>query len=176
VATATGYVAGGVSHHAGPGPYRPAAWTSTDGLSWRRADQGLDFDGDLLSITDGAAGIVAGGTFCSTQDCYGTSAVLGTDGSWAVPPSNGHGLGPLRRVVSAGVDGYFGLTWDGDQKLWRSQDGLSWEPVEGLPPDASPRTIDAADLVAADGRVVIAGWAGNIADASAASFALSGPA
>jgi hypothetical protein len=170
----SGFVAVGY-RYAGGEIRSPAAWTSPDGLTWTLTMAGLDFEGDLASVTVGPAGVVAGGTLCSPQDCHGTSAVLGADGNWTVPPANGQAMGQLNRLATVG-DAMFGLTWTADVlELWQSDDGQAWRRVEGLPSIADAQDYRAVDLAASPDRLIVAGWAEVTGEDTFRNFAYSSP-
>jgi hypothetical protein len=167
-AIANGYVAVGQAQ-AGPGwnQARPAAWTSRDGLTWTRADTGLDFDGYLSGVAVGAAGPVAVGTIC-LPDCFGANvggvAVTSADGtSWTSTPITG--APALEGTASSGQEHFaIGVTAlqqpvPGPQalelQLWRSVDGLVWRRETSLPPLADVSNYGSSDVVADAGRLVI---------------------
>ncbi len=164
-ATPFGFVAVGYRWEGGT-TQSPTAWTSPDGLTWTLTMAGLDFEGRLDSVVVGPVGVVAGGTLCAPQDCHGTSAVLGADGNWTVPPANGQAMGDLERLATVG-DAMFGLTRTADLlELWRSEDGRAWQRVEGLPSIADVQNYRGVDLAGTPDRLVVAGWAAVGADTS----------
>jgi hypothetical protein len=166
--TANGYVAVGQSQ-AGPASdqARPAAWTSPDGLTWTRADTGLDFDGYLSGVSVGAAGPVAVGTVCM-PDCFGSNAggvaVTSADGtSWTSTPMTG--APALEGIASTGRE-YFAIgaialerPVPGPQavemQLWRSVDGVVWRRETALPSLADVANYQGLDIVADAGRLII---------------------
>ena len=162
----SGYVAVGQARSNPGDRSRPAAWTSPDGITWTRSDAGLTFDGFLSGVTAGGAGLVAVGTICQPS-CFNVSpgvAATSRDGStWTFSPVAG--ANELDGVAFAGGHTFaLGVrSQDVDPRaelqLWRTDDGLAWQRVTGLPsiPDAtSYRNVDVA---AADDRLVVVGSA-----------------
>ncbi|HET9083218.1 MAG TPA: zf-HC2 domain-containing protein [Candidatus Limnocylindrales bacterium] len=166
--TANGYVAVGQAL-VGPAwnQARPAAWTSPDGLTWTRADTGLDFDGFLSGVAVGAAGPVAVGTIC-LPDCYGSNAggvaVSSADGAtWTSTPMTG--APAIEGIASTGPE-YFAVGTialnrpvPGPQavelQLWRTVDGVVWRRETALPSLADVANFQGLDVVADASRVVI---------------------
>lgn len=151
-------------------PSQPAAWTSSDGLTWTRSDAGLDFKGTLSGVTAGGRGLIAVGavgTICQ-PDCGNASAggiaATSVDGStWSVERVTG--APALEDVVAAGSRSFAlgALNSDadprGDLQLWRSDDGVAWLRVLGLPSISDATSYRSLDVAAADDRVVVVGWA-----------------
>ena len=137
---------------------------------------GLDFEGRLDSVAVGPAGVVAGGMACAGKNsCYGTSAVLGPEGTWTVSPATGQEMGFLGRLAATG-DAYFGLAQNGSAlDLWRSEDGLAWQPVSGLPATPDGTAYRGVDLAAVSDRLVVAGWAAVAGGDSFRNISYSSP-
>jgi hypothetical protein len=185
-ATADGYVAVG---HVRTGPkfnaIRPAAWTSADGRTWERSDAGMGFRGSLSGVTVGGPGLVAVGSICQA-DCYGpgVGGVVATsvDGStWDYAPVTA--AAALQHVASAGPR-LFALGVKNQEvdpravlQLWRSDDGVAWQRVTGLPsvPDA---IAIGADLAGAPDQLVVVGTT-EVVEATGADvsqdFSYAGP-
>lgn len=149
----------------------PAAWTSPDGLTWARADSGLDVGGLLSGVAAGGPGLVAVGRTC-LPDCQvpgtrGLTATSSDGATWIVQPVPD--ALPLRRVASNG-NGIFALGEPGyddrspvELQLWQSVDGVSWLLVTDLPHGPVAASFGSMDIAAApDGRVVVVGWAETI--------------
>jgi hypothetical protein len=168
VTTPDGYIAVGRARTGrSPGDIRPAAWTSPDGLTWARADGGLDFNGWLAGVTVAGPRLVAVGGMCE-QDCF-TSTVVGMaatsrDGSsWtAVPVPDAADFSavayPGGPIFAVGLHTRVGSEGPTDLQLWRSNDGVVWEPVTGLPTPSDVSVYQSVDITASPSRVVIAGW------------------
>ena len=177
VATPDGYVAVGDARTGIDGQTsQPAAWTSPDGLTWTRSgDAGLGIGGGetvnqggfLSGVTVGGPGLIAVGTICR-PDCFGTAsggvAVSSANGStWTATEVTGAPM--LQDVTTAGgqVFALGSFDPDGDQpvelQLWRSDDGVTWQRVPGLPSIPDLVSFGAVDIAGADDRLVIAGWA-----------------
>jgi len=156
-ATGSGYVAVGQARSNAGARSHPAAWTSADGLNWTRSDVGLDFDGLLAGVTLGGPGLIAvGDGFAATSP----------DGStWAVSPVDGaaglNGVVNLGEGVQVFALGAPDALSDPPAKLqlWRTADGVTWQPVPGLPSIPDAVTYGAADIAAAGDRLIIVGWA-----------------
>ena len=182
--TGAGYVAVGQARSNAGERSRPAAWTSTDGLTWTRSDAGLDFDGFLSGVTLGGRGIVAVGTICQPT-CVNASpgvAAISLDGStWTFSPVAG--ATELQGVVHVGDGGQlFALGAPGlvpeppaELELWRSADGVTWQVVPGLPSIPAAVAYGGADIAAADDRLVIVGWAEVSGAAGLRNFAYVSP-
>ncbi len=162
-ASGQGFVAVGQGRSGAGEQSHPAAWTSTDGFSWTRSDAGLDFDGLLSGVTPGGAGFVAIGTMCPAS-CLDVAGVAATspDGSiWTF--SSVAGATHLRGVASIGDgDQVFALGTPSEGpglELWRSHDGVAWQPLPDLPSIPGAVAYGAADIAAADDRLVVVGWA-----------------
>ena len=176
VATGSGFAAVGQARiGAAADQIRPAAWTSPDGLTWTRSDSGLDFDGYLSGVTTGGPGLVAVGTLST-----GAVAATSTDGHvWQFEPVTG--AAPLRTVVSTGkaVFTLGVLQQDNPQRaelqLWRSDDGVAWQRVPGLPSLPDAVLYEATDIAAETGRLVIVGSAQTDSGAGSGNFAYVSP-
>ena len=166
-AAATGFVAVGEVRSKEGRTGHPAAWTSTDGLSWTRADAGLGFDGRLSGIAAGSPGVVAVGTRCRS-DCVdlphdgliATSADGSTWDLYTLPTtaelSGVAGAGRLTVALGEVANADGSGTW---LEIWVSEDGLVWRPMPGPPPIPETADVRAVDLVVApDGAVTIVGW------------------
>jgi hypothetical protein len=178
--TSSGFVAVGQARTGATGEgIRPAAWTSTDGLAWTRADVGLDFDGFLPDVTPGGPGLVAIGMICQ-PDCYGTAAggiaVTSVDGSsWSVAPIAG--ASPLDHVAAAD-DQVFALgdANGSELQLWRSGDGVAWQRVTSMPSPDGASGYRGLDIAATADRVVVVGWAEVGGDEPFRNFSYMSPA
>lgn len=163
-ATANGFVAVGQAHAGrAPGPARPAAWTSPDGLNWTRVDAGLDFNGSLSGVTADGPGIVAVGTMCQ-PDCFGSNSggvtASSVDGSsWSSAAVTG---APALSAVASAGEQQFAIGVMEDQgpgapelQLWRSDDGIAWRREPGLPTVAKVSQYLGTDIAASAERVVV---------------------
>jgi len=148
----------------------PAAWTSVDGDTWVRTDKGLDLgdaDGLLSSVTAGGHGVVAVGLIC--QRCFNVAggalvAVSGDGAAWTTQTIDGSA--PLVQVAADGGPilavgwlNQFDADPRADLQLWRSDDGVTWHRVLGLPSIPDALVYRSADIVVAPDRAVIVGWA-----------------
>ena len=80
--------------------------------------------------------------------------------------------GDSRQVFALGaVDGDVGSA---DLQLWRSDDGVAWQCVAGLPSIPEATQHRGVDLAAASDRLIVAGWADGEADFQQ-SFAYTSP-
>jgi hypothetical protein len=167
-ATSTGFVAVGQARTGTAfAQTRPAAWTSPDGLTWTRVDEGLDFDGWLSGVTVGGLGLVAVGTVCK-PDCtdlrVGGVAAASVDGSaWSVTTLGAaaalEDVAPAgRRVFALGVLNP-GPDVRAELQMWQSEDGVAWKPVPDLPSIPDAQAYHSVDIAAAPGRLVVIGWA-----------------
>jgi hypothetical protein len=166
VAAPSGFVAVGSDHARAVGtePGRPAAWTSPDGLTWTQANAGLDFVGALSDVEVGASGLVAVGSICP-PDCHsplaGAVAATSADGStWRFNKVDGAVGGQQLASVGGQVFALGVLNRDtepfAELELWRSADGVAWQRVTTMPPTADAH--GGADIEAAEGHLIIAGW------------------
>ena len=100
-----------------------AAWWSTDGISWTKA-QDFPASDSVFALTAGGPGLVAGG-FSGDDAGVWTS----TDGrAWhqVSDPSLKHGVIRQLLATDAGIVA-FGFNTDSDvQTIWTSSDGTSW--------------------------------------------------
>jgi hypothetical protein len=153
--TATGFVA--VGHRRTPGDdiVRPAAWTSPDGGTWVRSDAGLDFAGTLSAVAVGAPGIVATGS--------GVDA-LSTDGAtWTFVRVAGDASDESRLASAGGV--VLGVAWNNVNatfQAWRSTDGLTREPIEGLSFPSDILNIQGIDIAVLGDRAMIVAWVSQL--------------
>ncbi len=156
--TPTGFVAVGRAMNGAAGPGRAAAWTSLDGLTWRRADAGLDFDGYLSGVAVGAAGLIAVGSICQ-PDCLGV-AVTSTEGTgWTSVAVTG---APALEAIASSRGQQFAIGTRVDQsqgafdlELWRSDDGVAWRRESGLPTMPDADEYIGSDIAASSDRVVV---------------------
>jgi anti-sigma factor RsiW len=164
VATASGYVAVGQARSNAGDRSRPAAWTSPDGRTWTRSDAGLGFEGLLSGVTAGGPGLVAVGLICQPSCVEIGEGVAATsrDGStWTFSPVSG--ATALEDVAFAGGRAFAlaaarQILEPKALELWRSEDGVAWQRVTGLPSIPDAVGFDHADLSASDDRLVIVGW------------------
>ena len=171
VATGSGFAAVGEVRTGIDGqPPQPAAWTSQDGLTWTRAaatgpggDETVNSGGFLSSVAAGGPGLVAAGTDCQ-PDCTGGIVATSVDGSsWTI--TRLAGTAPLTDVAATShqvfalgaVNGDVGRS--ADVQLWRSDDGVAWQRVAGLPSIPEATLYRGVDLAAASDRLIVAGWA-----------------
>ena len=190
-ATSGGFVAVGHARTADSldGRLRPAAWTSPDGLTWTRADSGLDFggsDGYLTGVTAGGFGVVAVGSVCpATCDVATIDANAGigvaaesVDGSsWrvtSIPAAVG-----FKHVVSVVITDetrkVFAVGWGQDRsntsasppdvlQLWFSNKAGDWAPAE-LPPIGDGFAVfGGADIATGSDRLVLVGGISRYTD------------
>ena len=122
-------------------PSQAAAWTSSDGLTWEPATVVSPEAGTLMTtVTAVEDGFVAFGSASTTggPDPDQVAAWRSADGtSWEradITRGAKSGLGAAARAVSDGPNGplalgvFFGQDVD-SHRLWRSDDGISWEPT-----------------------------------------------
>jgi len=163
VRTASRFVAVGVEYGGASGQHG-AAWTSTDGISWRRAT--LTDPGDWMrDIVVGGPGLVAVGT--GVGELQRAAIWTSPDGSlWTLVED-----GPLfeHAAASAVVAGPGGLVAVGNQiepttgalrpMAWTSDDGLGWRAaqVTGDPPPSGPPQAFEGSLMA-DVIRLAGGW------------------
>ena len=181
VATGSGFAAVGEVRTGIDGqPPQPAAWTSTDGVTWARAaisgpggEETVNSGGFLSSVAAADFGLVAVGTDCQ-PDCSGGTVATSANGSdWTI--TRLAGAGPLSDLGTAGQSAFaLGAVDSGDLQLWRSDDGVAWERVASLPSIPDATQYRGADLAATSDRLIVAGWADGDGDFQQ-SFAFSSP-
>ena len=186
VAMGTGFAAvGEIRTEIDGQPPQPAAWTSTDGLTWTRAvvagpggDETVNSGGFLSSVAAGDTGLIAVGVDC-LPDCSGGLVASSADGSvWAIARLPGAGL--LQEVATTGrvafalgaVDGGDGRR--ADLQLWRSDGGVAWQRVAGLLSIPEATQYRGVDLAGTSDRLIVAGWADGGGDFQR-SFAYTSP-
>lgn len=159
VATGSGFVAVGDARTGTAGKaIQPAAWTSGDGLTWERADVGGDErKGSLSGVTTGGPGLVAVGNI-EDRGLAATSV----DGSfWSVKPTGAPALQDIasvgERVFALGVLNQ-GVEPRAELQLWRTDDGVAWQRVTGLPSIPDALSYRSVDVAAASDRAVVVGW------------------
>jgi hypothetical protein len=155
-----------------PGP-RPAAWSSTDGRTWVRAEglpsgwQGGDYyvDAALTDVVATPAGFYAVGAVGPSDAVPSrVSAVLfSPDGlTWSILPTDpAFERVILDHVATAGTSGIAvtGSTWGADPRIWISTDRRSWqvlEVAEVLDPHDPRPNATLADIVGTrDGFIAV---------------------
>ena len=191
VAGPGGFVA--VGFEVGAGGFRPAAWSSTDGLTWTHTPSTLVGDSAGAVVQFGSGYVAAG--WAPGED--GDRRVLfwtSPDGrTWAAAPDakdlHNAGSTPLLAAGSQHLVA-FGSRAHGwvasEPVVWTSQDGVTWQsqaggalvaPLPSVPPQASgqPATtgLGVGGLIATDGVFVAAGEAFALGAASGNSPGLS---
>ncbi|MEO8229027.1 MAG: hypothetical protein ABI628_04600 [Chloroflexota bacterium] len=159
VAIGSGFVAVGDARTGTAGKVvQPAAWTSGDGLTWTRAD----FDdsgkkGSLSGLTTGGPGLVAVGDI----EDQGLAATSGDGSSWSVTQT---GAPALQAIASVG-ESVFALGVlnkdvepHAELQLFRSDDGVAWQRVPGLPSIPDALSYRSVDLATASDHAVVVGW------------------
>ena len=134
-----GLVAVGSVCRSNPSGCWPAAWTSSDGLTWARVAGVPAASGRLESVAASRAGYVAvGAQACSAAQVAsgGCPALILTSPDGATWTQQAfEQTGGLRTVTRIG-DRLFATAPDGPVTLWTSTDGSTWTPgsASGGPP------------------------------------------
>ena len=116
-----------------PSPFRPAVWTSTDGVDWAPASSLPDDRGSLVDVVATRDGVLAvgndsGRAFVWRLGAAGWESIGGFDGAASTIASVGD------RLVAAGTTSGVGAQ---TPTIWSSSDGHTWtvadeEPVANL--------------------------------------------
>ena len=125
-------------------PY-PAAWWSTDGTTWRRAE--IDGTGAMTDVTAFGKGFVAVGSGNEEGSFDGANIWTSADGStWTSIPQSSVLAGLTLSGVADGPDGLVAVGWDGDgAAVLTSHDGRHWQRVDPSQPGlVTPRQANAA--------------------------------
>jgi hypothetical protein len=141
--------------------WRPAIWTSADGLTWDTVEQRFG-SGWMADVTTGGPGLVAVRMTNVRPAQPGDDAPVWTsaDGSaWSRAPSDPVFQGARLQAVSAGGPGLVAVGSDEEgPQAWFSSDGVSWERASVPPPPL--------DVARADDPMTsppVEAWMGDVA-------------
>ena len=134
-------------------------------------------------MATGGPGLVAVGSVCLPA-CLGAGsggiAATSLNGSsWSVEPVTG--TAELRDVASSGGQVFaLGVSnQDVEQQaaleLWRTDDGVAWQRVTGLPSIPDLVSYASADIAASSDRLIIVGWAEVAGPDATRNFSYSSP-
>ncbi len=167
-----GFVAGGYRDDPLHASASAAAWSSSDGISWR-ADGPFDLfaGGRIDAMAARGDVVVAVGT--AGDPTYGPAAAwVRTGGSWARAAIADPG--GAMHAVAATPDGFVVVgqnASDDGARVWRSRDGTTWTAVADQPAFHAVSGPIRMLSVAADGdRLVAGGWTSDAANGSAAAW------
>jgi hypothetical protein len=130
IAVPAGFVAVGSVCQNNPAACQSAAWTSTDGTSWKRVAGMPTLPGVLKAVATSGTGYVAVGA----QSCSGSplsevggcpALILTSPDGQAWTRQSFAQSGDLRTITWIGVR-FFATAPDGPGLLWTSSDGSSW--------------------------------------------------
>lgn len=157
-------------------PCRPMIWTSPDAQTWTKVDPEVGAHPGVVSsiaTTASASQVVAvgGGWDHPTAARYVLRSTDGTSWTWSEDPMQTR----FSRILS--VPGGFVATSDaaGRLGLWRSNDGIEWQPIPNVQPVPFLTGTGGSDLAVSDGNLVVVGWHELPESSDSGGFALVGP-
>jgi hypothetical protein len=123
------------------------AWTSTDGLHWRRVDDPSFSSGRMMAVASAPAGLVAVG-----GNDHGAIAWMSLDGvAWSASrPFGTSDAWPISVAATAyGLVAVGGV--QGTERVWTSEDGHEWQAIQ----NGSVAAAGGIDAVTAHGSLVL---------------------